>query len=98
VIDRALEQRPDLIAQVASLRAKERKSVVPRAEFWPSCPSPADVGGVLARLRIQAGSCQTGWLKETEPRMGPHSPWTGPCSKGARGAASSNWRSRTRSG
>jgi outer membrane protein TolC len=70
VIDRALEQRPDLIAQVASLRAKEADIRRARAEFWPKLSLTADVGGVLARLRIQAGSLSTGWLKETEPTYG----------------------------
>jgi outer membrane protein len=70
VIDRALEQRPDLIAQVASLRAKEAAIRRARAEFWPTLSLTADVGGVLASLRIQAGGESTGWLKESEPTYG----------------------------
>ena len=71
VIDRALEQRPDLIAQVASLRAKEADIRRARAEFWPKLSLTGDVGGVLARFRIiEAGSLSTGWLNETEPTYG----------------------------
>ena len=70
VIDRALEQRPDLIAQVASLRAKEADIRRARAEFWPKLSLTGDVGGVLARQRFQDGILATGWLKETEPAYG----------------------------
>jgi len=70
VIDRALEQRPDLIAQVALLRAKEADIRRARAEFWPKLSLTADVGGVLASLRIQASGLSTGWLTETEPTYG----------------------------
>ena len=41
-----------------------------RAEFWPKLSLTADVGGVLARLRIKGGGLTTGWLKETEPTYG----------------------------
>jgi len=70
VIDRALEQRPDLIAQVASLRAKDADIRRARAEFWPQLSLTGDVGGVLARQRFQDGILATGWLKETEPAYG----------------------------
>src|SRR5262249_50653074 len=51
-IDRALEQRPDLIAKVAIVREKEATIRRARAEYFPTLSFGADVGGDLARVRF----------------------------------------------
>src|SRR5437773_4672205 len=43
-IDRALEQRPDLIARVAALRASEAEVRWARAAYWPTLSMVGDVG------------------------------------------------------
>jgi outer membrane protein len=70
IIDRTLEQRPDLIAQVAALRAREAEVRRARAEFWPKLSLTADVGGILAHVRIHAAGQPTQSFGETEPTYG----------------------------
>jgi len=52
VIDRALRQRPDLIAKVAALRAREAEVRRARAEFLPTVSLDADVGARFAESRF----------------------------------------------
>jgi outer membrane protein len=60
VIDRALEQRPDLIAKVAVVREKEAAVRRARADYFPTLSLGADVGGELARFRYDVGAGTTG--------------------------------------
>jgi outer membrane protein len=70
VIDRALEQRPDLIARVAALRAKEAEVRRARAGYWPVLALVGDVGTILGQARITGGNKPTGWFSAAEPSYG----------------------------
>jgi len=61
VIDRALDQRPDLIAKVALVREKEAVLRRARADYFPTLALGADVGGELARFRYDVGTATTNW-------------------------------------
>jgi outer membrane protein len=61
VIDRALEQRPDLIAKIALVREKEAAVRRARADYFPTLSVGADVGGQLARFRYDLGTATTNW-------------------------------------
>jgi outer membrane protein len=58
-IDRALAQRPDLIARLASLRAKEAEVRRARADYWPRLAARAAVAGNIGELRIDEGAYQS---------------------------------------
>src|SRR5262245_61583707 len=60
-IDRALEQRPDLLAKVALVRAKEAAVRRARADYYPTLSLGADVGGQLARSRFEIGNVTSNW-------------------------------------
>src|SRR5262249_49199452 len=60
-IDRALEQRPDLIAKVALVREKEAAVQRARADYFPTLSLGTDVGGQLARFQYEVGNVNTGW-------------------------------------
>jgi len=62
VIDRTLEQRPDLIAKVALVREKEAVVRRARADFFPTLSVVADVGGEMARTRYDVGTATTSWF------------------------------------
>jgi outer membrane protein len=62
VIDRALDQRPDLIAKVALVREKEAAVRRARADYFPTLSLAADVGGELARTRFEAGGVTQNWF------------------------------------
>ena len=53
VIDRALVQRPDLIAKVAVMREKEAVVRRARADYFPTLSLVTDVGGQIARTRYE---------------------------------------------
>jgi len=57
-VDRALTQRPDLIALLASVQAKEAEVRRARAEFWPRLAARGDIGGNLGRLKVDNSSYQ----------------------------------------
>ena len=61
-IDRALEQRPDLIAKVALVREKEAAVRRARADYFPTLSLAADVGGELARTRFDVGGQAGNWF------------------------------------
>jgi outer membrane protein TolC len=61
VIDRALEQRPDLIAKVAIVREKEAVVRRARADYFPTLSLGADVGSELARFRYDVGGTTGIW-------------------------------------
>lgn len=44
IVDGALEQRPDLMAQLAELRAREAEVKKARAEFWPKLTTKGNLG------------------------------------------------------
>src|SRR5262249_6479271 len=52
-IDRALTQRPDLIARLASVRAKEAEGRKARADYWPRLAARAAVGANIGELKIE---------------------------------------------
>jgi outer membrane protein len=51
-IDRALAQRPDLVARLASVRAKEAEVRKARADYWPKLAASAAVGGNIGQLSV----------------------------------------------
>jgi len=70
VIDRALHQRPDLIAKVAALRAREAEVRRARAEFLPTLSLDADAGGRLAESRFTLDGVNTQRAGYAEPSYG----------------------------
>jgi outer membrane protein len=70
VIDRALDQRPDLIAKVARVREKEAAVRRARADYYPTLLAVGDVGGELARSRFDTGTATTNWFNIAEPTYG----------------------------
>jgi outer membrane protein TolC len=70
VIDRALEQRPDLIAKVAEVRAKEAMVRRARAARWPTLSLVADANLLTGRVQVTGGRLPTGWFSATEPGYG----------------------------
>jgi len=57
-IDRALTQRPDLVARLASLRAKEAEVRKARADYWPRLAARAAVGGNIGELKVENSAYQ----------------------------------------
>ena len=57
-IDRALTQRPDLIARLASVRAKEAEVRSARADYWPRLAARAAVGGNIGELKVENSAYQ----------------------------------------
>jgi outer membrane protein len=70
VIDRAFEQRPDLIARVAAVRAKEAELRQARAAYYPTLALVGDFGVLTGRHRVTGGHLPTGWFGATEPGYG----------------------------
>ena len=70
VIDKALEQRPDLIARVAVVRAKEAAVRRARADYFPTLSLVTDVGGQMARTRYELGNTTTSWFNIGELTYG----------------------------
>jgi outer membrane protein len=70
VIDRALEQRPDLIAKVAVVRAKEAEVRRARAAYFPTLSLVGDLSAITGRARITGGNKNTGWFSAAEPSYG----------------------------
>jgi outer membrane protein len=70
VIERALEKRPDLIAKVAAVRAREADVRRARAAYFPTLSLVGDVGAITGRARITGGNKDTGWFSAAEPSYG----------------------------
>jgi outer membrane protein TolC len=70
VIDRALEQRPDLIARVAALREREAALRRARAAYYPTLSVVGDLNLLTGRARVTGGQLPTGWFNATEPGYG----------------------------
>jgi len=69
-IDRALEQRPDLLAKVALVREKEATVRRARADYFPTLYVSADVGGEMARTRFDVGTQTTPWFNQAQITYG----------------------------
>jgi outer membrane protein TolC len=82
VIDRALRQRPDLIAKVAALRAKEAEVREAHAEFLPTISLEADAGGRIADSRFTLDGSNTPRAGYTEPSYGAQLTVTWPLFEG----------------
>jgi outer membrane protein len=70
VIDQALERRPDLIAKVAALRAKEAEVRRARADYFPTLSLVSNVNTIAGRAKITGGNQPTGWFSAAEPSYG----------------------------
>jgi len=70
VIDQALERRPDLIAKVAALRAKEAEVRRARAGYFPTLSLVSNVNTLVGRIKVTGGNQPTGWFGATEPGYG----------------------------
>ncbi len=70
VIDHAFERRPDLIARVAALRAKEADVRRARADYYPTLALVSDFGILTGRHRVTGGNLPTGWFGATHPGYG----------------------------
>jgi outer membrane protein TolC len=58
-IDRAIAQRPDLIARLASVKAKEAEVRGARADYWPRLAARAAVGGNFGELKVDNSAYQS---------------------------------------
>jgi outer membrane protein len=70
VIDQALENRPDLIAKVATLRMKEAQVSRARAEYFPTLSLVSNVNTIAGRAKVTGGNQSTGWFSAAEPSYG----------------------------
>jgi len=70
VIDKALENRPDLIAKVAVLRAKEAAVRRARADYFPTLSLVSNLNTLAGRVKITGGQQPTGWFSTAEPSYG----------------------------
>src|SRR5213080_1960252 len=57
-IDRAIGQRPDLMAGLAAVRAGEAEVRRARADYWPKLAARAAVGGNIGELKIENSAYQ----------------------------------------
>jgi outer membrane protein TolC len=69
-IEQALEKRPDLIAKVAVVRAKEADLRRARAAYFPTLSLVGDVSSIMGQARITGGNRDTGWFGATQPSYG----------------------------
>jgi len=67
LIDRALAQRPDLLARVAQVRAREAELRKAQSEFYPRIVVAGDLGQNFGRVRTQG---IPGWSSVNEPLYG----------------------------
>jgi outer membrane protein TolC len=65
--DRALAQRPDLLARVAVVRAREAEVRKAQAEFYPRIVLAGDLGQNIGRVRTDG---IPGWSRVNEPAYG----------------------------
>ena len=70
VIEQALERRPDLIAKVAVVRAKEADVRRARAAYFPTLSLIGDVSTMTGQARITGGNRDTGWFGAVQPSYG----------------------------
>ena len=58
-IDRALAQRPDLVARLASVRAKQAEVRRAHADYWPRLAARAAVAGNIGELKVENSAYQS---------------------------------------
>src|SRR5262249_57148430 len=67
VIDQALERRPDLIAKVAAVRAKEAELRRARAAYFPMLALVGNLGTLAGQAEVTRGHQPTGWVGARRP-------------------------------
>ena len=67
LVDRALAQRPDLLARVAQVRAREADLRKAQSEYYPKIVVLGDLGQNIGRVRTQG---VPGWSSVNEPLYG----------------------------
>jgi outer membrane protein TolC len=67
LVDRALEQRPDLLARVAVVRSREAEVRKAESEFYPRIVVAGDLGQNIGRVRTEG---IPGWSSVNEPAYG----------------------------
>ena len=67
LVDRALAQRPDLLARVATVRAREAELRKAQSEFYPRIVVAGDLGQNIGRVRTEG---VPGWSNVNEPQYG----------------------------
>jgi outer membrane protein TolC len=67
LVDRALTQRPDLLARVAAVRAREAEIRKAQSEFYPRIVVAGDLGQNIGRVRTEG---IPGWSSVNEPAYG----------------------------
>ena len=82
VISRALEQRPDLSAKVAAVRAREANVRRVQKEYAPKLAVTGDVGGLFATHQIDKGESTTQHADEIAPHYGARLTLTWPLFEG----------------
>jgi outer membrane protein len=70
VIDQALERRPDLVAKVAAVRAREAELRRARAAYYPTLALVGNVGTLAGQAEVTGGNKPTGWFSAAEPSYG----------------------------
>jgi outer membrane protein TolC len=70
VIVQALASRPDLIATVAALRAKEADVRSARAARYPILALSSNFNTISGGVQITEGNTSTGWFSSTQPSGG----------------------------
>jgi outer membrane protein TolC len=73
-IDRALTQRPDLIARLATVRAKEAEVRKARADYWPRLVMRSAVAGNIGELKVEDSPYQS--VHELQYDAGLRFEWT----------------------
>jgi outer membrane protein len=70
VIDRSLEQRPDLLAKVAALREKEVDVRRARTAYYPTLSFQGTAGGAFDRAHMNVEGQQLPWTGTQQPTWG----------------------------
>ncbi len=73
-IDRALTQRPDLLARLATVRAKEAEVRKARADYWPRFLARSAVAANVGELKVENSSYQS--VAELQYDAGFRLEWT----------------------
>jgi outer membrane protein TolC len=66
-IDKSLEQRPDLLAKVATLRQKEAEIRRARAAYYPTLMLQGAGGGAFDRARVEVSDSMLPWASTQQP-------------------------------
>lgn len=70
IIDRTLEQRPDLLAQVALLRQKEADIRHARAAYYPTLAFKGEAGGAFERSQLGVAGNSLPWASTQQATWG----------------------------